>query len=307
MFLHAEDTTEMHVFALKESTATPELSVAGEVLHDLTGVAVYHSAKGHKDLLIAVQTDTLAIYEASADIGGALQGTIKLSGHDDIEVFGLSILQSSIKGFSEGALTFGIETDEREGYGVASLGGVFDDLSIEANIKYNPGAKKGCTKRSPICETCGNNGYCLKDKKTSCDCFAGFTGPSCKQFTCRNDCNGNGKCIGANVCECEQGWGGIYCSFLLVEPSYETEANGGDGDDPAIWISEDKPEELSRVITTVKSEVGAGLGVFDLKGKLVQHLDAPQPNNVDMIYDFDMGDRKVDLAFAACRKDDTLW
>src|SRR5687767_4201507 len=130
MFLHSEDTTEIHVITLEESTNPPALSVAGEVLHDLTGVAVYHSSSKKKDLLFTAQQDTIAIYEASKDIDGSLQGTIQLTGHEDIEVFGLSFLQSSTKGFKEGALAFGIETDEREGYAVVSLDGVFSDLSI---------------------------------------------------------------------------------------------------------------------------------------------------------------------------------
>ncbi|KAH8173665.1 phytase domain-containing protein [Sarocladium implicatum] len=306
MFLHGDDSTKLYAFPLEESTNNPTLSVAGETLHDLTGVAVYHTQQGDKDLILAAQEDTLAVYEAASDMSGSLQGTIKLEGYEDIEVFGLSVLQSPIEGFSQGALAFGIETDEQEGYGVASLEGVFEDLDLEVNTSYRPGGRLGCVQRSPICKTCGNYGYCIDGENPTCDCFAGHAGSSCQSYRCRNDCNGKGQCVGANQCKCDKGWGGIDCSFLLVEPSYETDANGGDGDDPAIWISKEKPEEMSRIITTVKSESGAGLGVYDLKGKLVQHFDAPQPNNVDMIYDFDMGDRKVDLAFAACRSDDTL-
>ena len=307
MFLHGDDSTKLHVFPLEESTNLPALSVAGETLHDLTGVAIYHSQKGTKDLVLAAQEDTLSIYEASFDISGSLQGTIKLGGHEDIEVFGLSVLQSPVDGFSQGALTFGVETDEHEGYGVASLDGVFEDLDLEYNTAYKPGDRLSCAQRSPICKACGDYGYCIDGENPTCACFAGYAGSSCQSYRCRNDCNGNGQCVGANQCKCDKGWGGIDCAFLLVEPSYETDANGGDGDDPAIWISNEEPQELSRIITTVKSESGAGLGVYDLKGNLVQHFEAPQPNNVDMIYDFDMGDRKVDLAFAACRSDDTLW
>ena len=87
---------------------------------------------------------------------------------------------------------------------------------------------------------------------------------------------------------------------------YETDANGADGDDPAIWVNAADPAE-SRIITTTKSEEGAGLGVFDLRGKLKGRMDAGEPNNVDVIYGFDLGGRKVDLAVAACRRDNTLW
>lgn len=91
-----------------------------------------------------------------------------------------------------------------------------------------------------------------------------------------------------------------------MEPTYETESRLGDGDDPAIWISPESPDK-SRIIATMKSGKDAGLGVFDLAGNLVQTFTAGEPNNVDMIYGFKAGDRKVDLAFAACRADDTLW
>lgn len=306
MYLHSDDTTEIHVFTLEESSKAPDLSLAGESLHDVTGIAVYSSKKDDQDYLFVAQADTVSVYEAKKDFRRTLQGTIELGGHEDIEVSGLSILQISTKRFPQGALAFAVETDEQEGFAVASLDGVFDDLGLVPNTKYNPHERKGRTAKSPICKSCSGSGYCIESPEKTCDCFAGYAEPNCSAFTCRLDCSGHGRCIGANTCECEKGWGGLYCSFLLVAPSYETDENGSDGDDPAIWISPEDPK-LSRVITTVKSEEGAGLGVFDLQGKLVQHLEAPQPNNVDVIYGFDLGSRKVDFAFAACRTDDTLW
>ncbi len=93
----------------------------------------------------------------------------------------------------------------------------------------------------------------------------------------------------------------------MVYAKYETEENGEDGDDPAVWISPSNPG-LSRVITTTKSSVGAALAVFDLTGKKLQHYPIGEPNNVDVIYGFKLGtNRTVDLAFAACREDNTLW
>jgi 3-phytase len=44
-----------------------------------------------------------------------------------------------------------------------------------------------------------------------------------------------------------------------------------------------------------------------LKGKLLQQLSAEKPNNVDVIYNITVGNRKTDLAYAACRGDNTLW
>ncbi|OSS46739.1 hypothetical protein B5807_08826 [Epicoccum nigrum] len=90
-----------------------------------------------------------------------------------------------------------------------------------------------------------------------------------------------------------------------IKAKYETEANGGDGDDPAIWIHPTQPDQ-SRIITTTKSQGGEGFGVFDLQGKLLQHSSASEPNNVDVIYGLPIGNRTVDLAYAACRGDNTL-
>ncbi|KAK6951718.1 hypothetical protein Daesc_006241 [Daldinia eschscholtzii] len=101
------------------------------------------------------------------------------------------------------------------------------------------------------------------------------------------------------------GWGGLYCAFKVVQPVAETDAHGGDGDDPAIWISPTNRSD-SRIITTTKSEEGAGLSVFDLNGKLLQSIDAGEPDNVDVIYNFQAGNRTMDLAYAACRTDNTL-
>ncbi|KAL1601870.1 hypothetical protein SLS59_005035 [Nothophoma quercina] len=90
-----------------------------------------------------------------------------------------------------------------------------------------------------------------------------------------------------------------------VKAKYETEANGGDGDDPVIWIHPIQSDQ-SRIITTTKSQGGEGFSVFDLSGKLLQHSTAPEPNNVDVIYGLPVGNRSVDLAYAACRGDNTL-
>ncbi len=81
----------------------------------------------------------------------------------------------------------------------------------------------------------------------------------------------------------------------------------GDLDDPAIWPHPSDPSQ-SLVITTLKD---GGLAVFDLNAERLQ-LIAPEPygafryNNVDLIYNFQLGADLVDLAVVSDRQGDTL-
>lgn len=94
---------------------------------------------------------------------------------------------------------------------------------------------------------------------------------------------------------------------VSVSPVYETrvlldedEYGNADADDPAIWVNEDDPED-SLVVCSLKD---FGLDVYTLEGELVQHIDAyPAPgpddepgaiNNVDIIYDVEVGDDDYD-------------
>ncbi|KAL4744117.1 hypothetical protein BDV11DRAFT_201531 [Aspergillus similis] len=112
------------------------------------------------------------------------------------------------------------------------------------------------------------NGF--PNKYGTFSCFAGFTGPHCNMVTCENSCSGSsyGICVSPNQCQC--------CSPYASPDS--------------------KSPNLSTIITTTKSEEGAGLAT----------MTAGEPNNVDVIYGFKQGNRTVDLAYAAYREDDTL-
>ncbi|KAF4456141.1 3-phytase precursor [Fusarium albosuccineum] len=300
LYLSTDDDKDVYAFSLKESTKSPEITKVGEAEDDVTGVAVYVPKKG-SDYLFVAQKDKVAVYDASFK----LQGTLTLTGYEDIEVQGLNIYQAATSKYPAGVLTYAIESEEVNGFGISSLETALEKLGIAANTKYDPRKVKTNPEREPICKTCEKSGFCLKDKKQKCECFAGFAGKTCDKYTCVDKCSGHGKCVGPNECKCDKGWGGLHCSFLLIEPTYETESRLGDGDDPAIWISPEGPEK-SRVVTTMKSGDEAGLGVFDLAGNLLQSFPAGEPNNVDIIYGFKAGNREVDLAFAACREDDTL-
>ncbi|MFC5625889.1 phytase [Algoriphagus winogradskyi] len=84
---------------------------------------------------------------------------------------------------------------------------------------------------------------------------------------------------------------------ILVKPIYTTDSVVHDTDDPAIWVNPSDPSK-SLIIGTDKDAEGA-LYVFDLKGNTIDSLivrDIQRPNNVDIGYGLDLGDRTVDFA-----------
>lgn len=296
----ALDDPKVYYFPLAESTEAPEIEDLGEADDVVTGLAVYVTGKD-SDYIFVAQESVVGIYDQDFE----LLGTLNLAGYEDIEIEGLNLYQAETSKYPAGALTYAIEAgDDVAGFGLSSLEGVAEEFDLTLNTEYDPRKEADDSDDSPICEECSGNGYCGSDYE--CSCFTGFTGDSCSETKCTDDCSGHGECVGPNKCECESGWGGLHCSFLVVEAEYETDEHGKDGDDPAIWISQDQPEN-SRIITTTKSTEGAGLVVFDLQGTFLQHMAAGEPNNVDVIYGFPLGNRTVDLAYAACRTDDTLW
>jgi 3-phytase len=78
--------------------------------------------------------------------------------------------------------------------------------------------------------------------------------------------------------------------------------SGGDAaDDPAVWVHADDPAR-SLVLGTDKK---GGLHAFDLEGRRVQVVsEGSRPDNVDILYDFRLGGRVVDLAVAGSRAAD---
>jgi 3-phytase len=299
----ADDDPKIYTFDGAESTETPDIAIFGVAEREVTGLAVY--AGKHDDYLLVAQTDSIAFY----DFLFHSLGYTTLSGDDDIEIQGLSIYQRATQGYSAGFVAYAIESSSGTGFGLSSLQNTFDELGLEIYTGYHP-REKPFNLKSTVCSECNFNGFCERRPHQSqaliCSCFAGYAGNTCQSFTCRNNCSGRGACVAANVCDCNKDWGGLYCAFKVVKAVAETDANGGDGDDPAIWISPIN-KSLSKIITTTKSDIGAGFAVFDLSGKKTQTIAAAQPNNVDVIYDFPAGNRSIDLVYAACRKDNTLW
>jgi 3-phytase len=295
--------SNIYTFGAVESTQVPNITILGVAEIGVTGLAVYVGKTS--DYLLVGQKNTIAFYNESFSV----LGSVTLTGDDDIEIQGLNIYQGETQSYPTGIVTYALKSHSGTGFGLSSLEEAFDHFDLQFHTGYNP-RKTGPKLESKVCSRCNFNGFCGRSTHpsglSSCLCFAGFTGDTCISYTCRGNCSGNGRCVGANQCNCDEGWGGLYCAFKVVKAVAETDATGGDGDDPAIWISPVN-KAMSRIITTIKSDNGAGFGVFDLTGKKIQTMTAAKPNNVDVIYNFRAGDKVIDLVYAACRKDNTLW
>ena len=86
-----------------------------------------------------------------------------------------------------------------------------------------------------------------------------------------------------------------------IKPTVITEPTPNDTDDPAIWVHPDDPTK-SLIVGTDK-EVGGGLYVYDLQGKIVnKFIDMARPNNVDIAYGLLINGKKTDIAVTTERK-----
>ena len=90
-----------------------------------------------------------------------------------------------------------------------------------------------------------------------------------------------------------------------IVPVVITEETPNDTDDPAIWIHPEDPSK-SLIIGTDK-ELGGGLYVYDLDGKIVnKYIDMKRPNNVDVAYGLNINGVKTDIAVTTERKAHTI-
>lgn len=296
VFFSGGEGDTLYSFQATESTRAPEIRTVGEDLK-IEGLGSYQT--NASDYLLIAHDNTMDIYDSDFQ----QMGSVSLEGIADLSIGGdVSVLQSSSENYSTGAITFAFEGEDDTGVAVGALGTALSALGIQSNTVHDPHTTACGYCATPISDSCSRNGFLSNG---TCSCFAGFSSLDCSQITCQNACSGHGSCDGPNVCKCDAGWAGPDCSFVAVKAKFETEANGGDGDDPAIWIHPSQPDQ-SKIITTTKSQGGEGFGVFDLTGKLLQHSTASEPNNVDIIYGLPVGNRSVDLAYAACRGDNTL-
>jgi 3-phytase len=93
--------------------------------------------------------------------------------------------------------------------------------------------------------------------------------------------------------------------FYEVTADLQTQAvrdTADAADDPAIWIHPDNPEK-SLIVGTNKQR---GLAVYDLKGKEVFFKEVGRVNNVDIRYNFPLGDESIDIVAASNRTNNTI-
>lgn len=92
-------------------------------------------------------------------------------------------------------------------------------------------------------------------------------------------------------------------AIVMARAQTEPVARQGDAaDDPAIWRNATDPAD-ARVLGTNKKQ---GLLVYDLQGKQLQLLEVGRLNNVDVRQDVNVGGRKMDLAVATQRDENSV-
>ncbi|KAF3937149.1 3-phytase [Dactylella cylindrospora] len=307
---------KLYSFPAADTTTVPKISEIGEPADgdEINALKIYHGKKDDETYLLVGIEDAIQVYGIKKF--NEPLGTIRLD-DEDLELNDLAIYQPGSRSHPDGTLIFAGENDDGAFFGTSSLSPLFkSSTKLKANTKYDP---RDCIdedaepKECPKLSGCNGYGFCPARRKRhnsgqKCECFPGFAGDTCNKISCPDNCTSHlqGTCTGPNTCTCKTPWTGEACATLGVPAHYETEESGGaDGDDPAIWIHPtDKTK--SKIITTIKSEVGSGLGVFDLTGKRTGGASGGEPNNVDILYGFEFSDRRIDLTVAACRADNTI-
>src|SRR5687767_6389959 len=89
---------------------------------------------------------------------------------------------------------------------------------------------------------------------------------------------------------------------LEIEAEYGTAPLSNDPDDPAIWVHPTDPGR-SLILGTMKVAAPAGAIIaFGMDGQIRQLISGiDRPNNIDVEYGMQLGDRRVDLAVATER------
>lgn len=93
--------------------------------------------------------------------------------------------------------------------------------------------------------------------------------------------------------------------MIQIAATVETEpvsSKGDAADDPCIWIHPTDPSQSTIIGTNKKG----GLVVYDLAGRTLQYLPDGRLNNVDIRYNFPLGDKSVALVTAGNRSNNSI-
>lgn len=88
---------------------------------------------------------------------------------------------------------------------------------------------------------------------------------------------------------------------IELRPRGETGAVPGDADDCAIWVHPTDPARSLLIGTDKAASPGPGLHVWDLRGRELQVVPVPRPNNVDVRSGFQLGGRTASIVVCNAR------
>ena len=212
LFYSFDDSNVIDQVELVEDLSPLIPSTFGSASDEITGLAMYSDYDDQDWLFIATE-DKMDVKSVSRD--NSLD-VIELSGLEDIEVQGLSVLQSETDGYPYGALALAIEHNDGIGFGIASLKPL-EELGMHLDTEYYP-ADGDFDDYNPLSK-CQGRGYPSKKepKYGKCSCFPGWEGKKCNRIACDTvlNCSGHGTCVGPNVCNCDAGWSGPACTFKV--------------------------------------------------------------------------------------------
>jgi 3-phytase len=99
-------------------------------------------------------------------------------------------------------------------------------------------------------------------------------------------------------------------SIVVIRPVFSSDSVRFDSDDPAIWINPTDSSQSLILGTDKGGDNGDGaLFVFDLLGKEIREkrvANISRPNNVDVAYGLQLGNRKVDIAVLTERNTNSI-
>jgi len=106
------------------------------------------------------------------------------------------------------------------------------------------------------------------------------------------------------LCFWESASGEVFEVMATVET--EPVSHSGDiADDAKVWVHPSEPNQ-SVIIGTDKHNTDGGVAVYDLSGRLTFFAKDGKMNNVDVRYNFPLGDNKVDIIAVSNRTNDSI-